>query len=231
MSLSVYVMPVWKFKCGDFSSPVERLGLRPKTVSFDGRITERRRPGFVERWYARRATRRLRREVGTELGRSVRWNDEGDVVYSEQGFGYNGLSDFARWQDYRDRLPTFEVRENDDYDRHPLRAIVQNEPKMPTYLQTACHSFHTGYFLPIDFERVIFVEPFTIHNHWTFHHSVGSAPRLLTELNELGRMLGIDETWKWDATDPLARIKETFVQLLTVAKLSCEHDLPIIFHG
>jgi hypothetical protein len=230
MALDIYVMPIWKFKCGDFSSPVERLGLKPKTVGMDGSIGLSQRPGLFDRWRARSAVRRLRGELRGELKQSVRWNEEGGVVYSEQGRGFDALSTYARWLDYRDLIPTFEVPPDGDYDKHPMRPVFQQVRPL-TYPHVTCHNFNTGYFIPADFDRVVHVEPFTIAGHWTFHHAVGSSTRLSAECKALGRLLDVDENWPWNPEDPLLWIKAALRQLLTVTRLSREHDLPIIFHG
>ncbi len=64
MGLGVYVMPIWKFKAGDFASPLEALGVAP--VIIGPGITQRdrdARPRFITRWKAKPETRSLRREI------------------------------------------------------------------------------------------------------------------------------------------------------------------------
>jgi len=231
MGLDVYVMPIWKFKAGDFASPLEALGIAPVIVGPDG-MTRREpdaRPSFITRWMAKRATRRLRREIEAEIGHTVCWNDEGDVAYTRQAQGFESLRAFAKWLDYRDLFPTFEPPPENNYYKHP---VMSDELKRPlTYPQVVDHSCYTGYYVPAEVERVVYVEPFTSWGGFIFKHSVGSSHRLLSELERLAQVLGADEHYEWVEGDPLADVKAAFAQLLEVAKISRQQDLPITFYG
>jgi hypothetical protein len=231
MGLDVYVMPIWKFKAGDFVSPLEALGVAPAIIG-PGGFTRRNpgaRPGFITRWRARRATRRLRREIEAEVGHAVRWNDEGDVAYTRQARGFEPLRAFAKWLDYRDLFPTFDSPPENNYYKHPVMSDRLARPR--THPQLVDHSCHSGYYLPAEVERVVYVEPFTSWGGFVFKHSVGSSPRLLAELERLAPVLGTDEHYDWVEGDPLAEVKAAFVQLFEVAKISRQNDLPIVFYG
>jgi len=232
MALSIYVMPIWKYKADDYSSRIDEfaksLGMKAKTVRADGTIAISSRPGLWRRLQAKRETRRLRSAVAAELGRPIKWNDEGPVVHSTQGHFLEAVRAYAKWLDFQDLLPTFDPPPEGDYYKHP--AMTVGVVRTLTYPQLVQHSCYSGYFLPTEFDRVVHVEPFTIANHWTFHRSVGSAPRLLAELMQLGELLGIDGEWP-KADDPLHWVKGALIQLLETAKLSRDHRLPIIFCG
>ena len=155
MGLDVYVMPIWKFKAGDFASPLEALGIAPVTVGPHG-MSQREsnaRPSFLTRWKAKRATRRLRREIEAEVGHAVYWNDEGNVAYTRQAHGFESLRAFAKWLDYRDMFPTFDAPPENDYYRHPVMSDKLAHPL--TYLQIVDHSCHSGFYIPAEVERVV----------------------------------------------------------------------------
>jgi hypothetical protein len=231
MGLDVYVMPIWKFKAGDFASPLEALGIAPVIVGPDG-MSRREpdvRPNFFIRWKAKRATRRLRREIEAEVGHAVRWNDDGEVAYSRQAHGFESLRAYAKWLDYRDLFPTFDPPPENDFYKHPVMSDKLARP--PTCPQVVNHSCHSGYFIPAEVERVVHVEPFTSWGNFVSKHPVGSSHRLLAELERLAQALGTDEHYQWVEGDPLAQVKAPFAQLFEVAKVSRQKDLPIVFYG
>jgi hypothetical protein len=231
MALDVYVMPIWKFKAGDFTSPLAKLGLSPVQVGPEGSVVRdgRDRPGWWTRWKARRETARLGREMKDKLGRAVRWNDVGDVVYSSQSGGFQSLRAYAKWLDCRDQLPSFDPPPQGNYYNHPALAMKLRKPL--TFPQLVGHSCFTGYFLPVEIDRVVYVEPFRSWGHVVLHRSVGSSHRLLAELQVLAGELNADEHYRWVEGDDLHEVKQALAQLLTLAKLSCGRDLPIVFHG
>jgi hypothetical protein len=231
MGLDVYVMPIWKFKAGDFVSPIQSLGITTTIVGPGGifRHESGRRPSLVARWKALRATRRLRHEIEAEIGHRVRWNDDGDVAYAKQSGGFESLRAFARWLDYRDIYPTFDPAHAGNYYNHPVMTGTPTRPL--TYPQVVYHSCYSGYYLPAEIERVLYVEPHTSFGEFAFWHSVGSSQRLLGELDQLARVVNCDEHYQWIDGDPLAEVKEAFAQLYAVAKISQQSDLPIVFHG
>lgn len=231
MGLDVYVMPIWKFKAGDFASPLEALGVAPAIVRPDG-ISQRERdarPSLFTRWKAKRATRRLRGEIEAEVGHAVHWNDKGNVEYTRQAHGFESLRAFAKWLDCRDLFPTFDPPPENDFYKHPVMSDKLVRPL--TYPQIVNHSCHSGYYIPAEVERVVYVEPFTSWGNFVFKHSVGSCHRLLAELERLAQMLDTDEHYEWVEGDPLAQVKARFAQLFEVAKVSRQKDLPIIFYG
>ncbi|GMU20917.1 MAG: hypothetical protein AMXMBFR13_10130 [Phycisphaerae bacterium] len=60
--------------------------------------------------------------------------------------------------------------------------------------------------------------------------SAGPA-RPLTELEQIGPVLGVGEHDEWSPDDPLWEVKSAFALLYKVAKISGQVNLPIVFHG
>jgi hypothetical protein len=231
VSLSVYVMPLWRFKVGDFRSPIETsLGIRPKIVTPDGILDDAPRTSWWAKWQARRKVAAVRRAAEKANGVSVRWQDEGDVVYSQQAIvGFEALRAYARWLDCRDQFPTFDDPPEQNYYKHPAVSAAVAKRSCP---QLVAHGCYSGYFLPCEFEQLVQVEPYTIAGTWNFTRSVGSTPQLLRELNVVQETLQVPDEYECmnDGT-PHWQVKFGYRQLLTMARLSLQHELPIIFWG
>lgn len=229
MALDVYVMPLWRFKVGDFRSPIEATtGIRPKIVTPDG-IKER--PAGVG-WFGRRRARRqvaaIRNAVEAANGTRIQWLDEGGVVYAEQSSGFEPLRAFAKWLDCRDQLPTFDSPPEGDYYKHPVMAAEVARPSCPHLVEHSCFS---GYLLPCEFERLIEVEPYLIFGEWPAARDVGSAPRVRRELETVQSELRVPDRYDYPAADPLLAVRAAYVQLREVTQLSCRHGQPVIFWG
>lgn len=229
MGLDVYVMPLWKFKAGDFASPIEEaLGVAPKYASTDGLYE---RPASIS-WWARFKARReavsIRREASRQLGTALRWNDEGQVVFSCQWPNFDAIRAYAAWLDRRDVVPEFTPPPNHNYSEHPIHEV---ESSVESYPQLLRNSFHTGYLFPCEFDGVVQVDPFKIFNHWDAWHTAGSAPRLLRELDGIQESLRAPDEEEFDEHDPLSPVKQDYRQLRDVLLQSARHGLPIIFWG
>lgn len=228
MGLDIFVMPLWRFKAGDFRSPIElSMGIRPKIVTAEGVVRRPESVGWLDRWRSRRQVAAIRRAVQKANRTPVRWRDEGDQVYAAQAGGMEPLQAYARWLDHRDLLPEFESMSG-DYDKHP--ALILESERPPSCPHLAWHSLFSGYFLPCEFDQVIEVEPFLIAGYWPAAHAVGSSPRLRGELARIEEHLQVPDDFD-DPDDPLRAVKYSFRQLKEVADLSCRHALPIIFWG
>jgi hypothetical protein len=229
VGLDVYVMPLWRFKVGDFRSPIEAAtGIRPKIVTADGVEERPARVGWLGRWRARRAVASLHRAVEDANRTRIRWADEGGVVYAEQSRGFEPLRAYAKWLDCHDRFPEFGPPPEGDYYKHPVMAAEVSRLSCPHLVEHDCYN---GYYLPCEFERVAEVEPYLIYGQWPASRSVGSAPRLLRELESVQAELRVPDGYEYPADDPLLPVKAAYLQLREAAELSYRHGLPIIFWG
>lgn len=229
MGLDVYVMPLWRFKVGDFRLPIEAAtGIRPKIVTADGIEERPARVGWFGRWRARRQVVAIRKAVESANGSPVRWIDEGGVEYAEQSRGFEPLRAYARWLDCRDQFPRFDPPPEGNYYKHPVMAAEVARPSCPHLIG---HNCYNGYYLPCEFERVAEVEPYLIFGRWPASKSVGSATQLLRELEEVLAELRVPDGYEYPADDPLVAVKAAYLQLRKVAELSCRQGLPIIFWG
>ena len=229
MALDVYVMLLWRFKVGDFRSPIEAAtGLRPKIITADGVEIRPARAGWFARRRARRQVTAIRKAVEEANGTHVQWSDEGGVVYSQQSYGFESLRAYARWLDCRADFPEFDLTPDGDYYKHPVLALRDVAWSCPHLVNHSCFS---GYYLPCEFERLVEVEPHLIFATWVNTRDVGSAPRLLHELDLVQAELQVPEGYAFPADDPLRPVKGAYLQLREVAELSCQHGLPAIFWG
>lgn len=229
MGLDIYVMPLWRFKAGDFRSPIEAAtGIRPKIVTADGIEERPASVGLLDRWRAKRQVVAVRKAVEAVNKARFRWEDEGGVVYSEQSGGMEALRAYARWLDCLDRMPEFDPPHEGDYYKHPALGLEVERQSCPHLVGHDCYN---GYYLPCDFERLAEVEPYMIFGCWPASRSVGSSVRLLKELDFVQRHLRVPEGYDYPQDDPLVAVKAAYLQLREVAELSCRHALPIIFWG
>src|SRR5262245_29757091 len=103
MALDVFVMPLWRFKAGDFTSPIEqKLGIKPTVISLSAPPPPSR-PLFLricawlglfefheapsgEELKALSIDRvdNLKSELARLTGKRVDWNDDGPIAYSNQ---------------------------------------------------------------------------------------------------------------------------------------------------
>jgi hypothetical protein len=136
MALDVYVMPLWKYKAGEFTSPLEAvLGVEPIVITPTTRPRDPlaglpwywrllvklgmaevavREPGSAHeededqiRENARRSATALKEELTRFSGAPVDWPDEGGVEYSKQFHEPVRIRAFAAWLNNRDTLPEF----------------------------------------------------------------------------------------------------------------------------
>jgi hypothetical protein len=222
-------MPIWRFKVGDFTSPIEAAtGMRPKIVTPGGIVERPAHAGAIARWRARRQVKAIRKSVEAANRIQVRWTDEGGVAYCQQSRGFEPLRAYAKWLDCRNRFPHFGPAPDGNYYKHPAFLAQVDDLSCPHLVEHSCYS---GYFLPCEFERLVKVEPFLIYGHWPSAHSVGSSPRLLRELERVQEELQVSSDYQYPQEDPLIAVKTAFLQLREVAQLSCQHGLPIIFWG
>ena len=229
MALDVYVMPLWRFKAGDFRLPIETVvGIQPKVISPEGVQELPQRIGWFARWRARRAVRAIRKTVDRANNARITWVDDGEVVYAEQSLGFESLRAFAYWLDCRDRLSEFEEPPNGNYYEHPVWKLEVSRISFPHLVEHDCYS---GYYLPCEFERTVQVEPYLLAGRWPTARSVGSTTHLMRELEYLQSVLQLPDQYEYPTDDPLLSVKQAYIQLREIAHQSLRHGLPVIFWG
>ena len=231
MSLDVYVMPMWRFKAGDVETAAQRLiGGKSKIVTPLGIFSPQLIKGYLSRRTARQRVRRIVAEAEKELKTKIDWQDDGDVVHSQQAWwGFEALRAFAKWLDLKDQLPTFGDAPENNYYKHPAMQW-DAEPRLFRFSHIIDHSCHSGYYVPSRFDRVVFVEPFQLFGAFTFYHSFGSSYTLADQLRKLEPHIPSEN----DAaiSEPARElITAGFETLRELAMKSIEHKLPIVFWG
>jgi hypothetical protein len=229
MSIDLFVMPLWRFKAGDFRSPIEvQLGIRPRIATAEGIESHPRPPSWISRWRAKRDVAKLKRFVARANGVPIDWKDEGDVVYSGQTYGMTPLKAYAHWLDCREKMPGFDPPSDHDYDRHPVFSIEINRTSFPQLIEHDCYN---GYFLPVEFSSVVEAEPYLIFGNWPATRSVGSSPMLRRELDRMQEDLQVPEPYDYSQDDPLIAVRAAYLTIRKAVDLSCQHGLPMIFWG
>jgi hypothetical protein len=224
-------MPMWRYKVGDFESPLERSGLVPVVhyATPEGIFTRFDLRGRVSRWRAKREVKAVAREVAAANGRAVTWTDEGDVVYSAQFHGVHPLWVYIWWLERQDLFGPFLLPEEGS---EAAGAFWKIAPDRPTaFPHVSNNGFYSDYFLPVDFERVVKVEPHKLGGWYEVSRSVSSTPRALRELALLNEHLRVPPDYQRQDDDPLAPVKATFAQVREFLELSNRHGLPVIFWG
>lgn len=250
MALDAHVMPLWRFKARDFSSPIENaLGMKPVVISLadagESRVPLYQRlmaqfgiaredsaaAKLLKRKVAMEDVKKLKLEISETTGSPIEWFDEGVNRYSKQFYHPIEMRVFAAWHEHRDQLRVFEKPPEDNYYKHPVWAFpTPDQRRFPTLMD---HSLHNGYLLPVSFQGVFNVEPFMIHKHWKFYHFVASSESMLRETTDFLAFLS-----EFAASDKrigkgvhLEQIHWYASELRTMCELSMEHRLPVIFHG
>jgi hypothetical protein len=251
MALDVYVMPLWRFKAGDYVSPISAaLGVKPKVIALSELPPEPpwylwplAKLGLVEprpaeeeptpgerRGLAQLEVQALKHELSKLTGTAVDWPDDGDVRYSQQYRQPAVMRAFAAWHDHRDQLPEFAAAPDADYYKHPVWKLPK--PAGRRYPTLVGHSLHTGYFIPVPFEGVHRVEPFKIRN-WEFFHDVASTQTVRRELADLLESVRGASGAQGQQAAPtiLNEVLWYAEELERICTLSLQHSLPVIFHG
>lgn len=254
MALDAYVMPLWRFKAGDFDSPIEAtLGIKPTIISPASPLLEPRPP-----WYLRlleklgiiefvpsvpEPTREDRRAAAVQevealkvllagkVGQPVDWLDEGDIHYRKQFYDPSVLRAFAAWHDHRDVLPEFLPAPKLQYFKHPVWQLPK--PAKRRFPLLAEHSMYTGYFMPVAFEGIYFVEPFKSWGDTEYFRDVASTQMVARELADFLQFLAtVPEVREQEhGSCPVGDARWYAKELQRMCNLSIEHTLPVIFYG
>ena len=246
MSVDIYVMPLGRFKSGDFESPLQRVfGAENVTRVTRAGIKERPEPETIsealellvaadEVSFVRRFLDRAALELSLEE-KVLQWTDEGETQFAEQAVCLEAATTYASWLSYRDQYPVFEVPDPEGFEAHPVWGLVddQSNTKHP---HLALHDHCVGYYLPCEFPRLLRMP--TGYDGYPEQRAIGSSYRLRDELTEVGATLElswksgvglVDEYGERDAVR--AQVVSALLQLSRAAEASCQHGLPIIFDG
>ncbi len=97
------------------------------------------------------------------------------------------------------------------------------------------HDLHVGYFLPIPFDGVYYVEPYEMFgiDKWKAFHNVASTHAVQAELVDLIKFISTLPETGLDNSEVIStiEIQAAAEQLLEICNLSIKHCLPVIFHG
>jgi hypothetical protein len=252
MALDAYVMPLWRFKAGDFSSPIESvLGIEPTIVApttpepgppWYLRLLEKL--GIIEitnpppeptpeeaRAQAIKDVETLKSDLSKLAAKPIEWNDDGGVHYNKQFHDPTVLKAFAKWYDHRSELPEFLAPPELRYWEHPVWDLPRVENVRFPVLSS--HSMHTGYFIAVEFSGIHRVEPFKSWGGHELFHDVASTQVVLAELKDLLSFLATlpEKKEETHGSSPIGDAKCYAEELQRICLLSQEHNLPVIFWG
>src|SRR5437016_2046739 len=213
MGIDAFVMPLWRFKVGDFETPVEQLAGGPDRASYvsAGGVWQRASVrGFFARRRARKEVAAIVRAVEARNGHQISWRDDGTVARCEQFRTREPMRAYLYWLDRRDLIPAFEPPAGGDYSTHHFFQIARDRP--PTmFPHLNRNGVYNDYMLPCDFEHPVEVEPYLILD--TLRRVVSSSIRALHELQQMNDELQVNDDFEWSDADPLSDVKIAYLQL------------------
>jgi hypothetical protein len=247
-------MPLWRFKAGDFTSPIEAtLGIKPTIISPDMPPPLPSAPWYLRllakigiiqffpppseptpeerRTVAIQEVDALKTQLTEMTGTTIDWPDEGEVHYNKQFHDPSVLRAFAAWHDHRDELPEFLVAPELRYYKHPVWKLPK--PAKRRFPILAQHSLYAGYFLPVAFEGIHLVEPYKSWGDREFFHDVASTQPVIRELADLLEFIAtVPEVRETEhGSIPVGDARWYAEELQRICSLSFQHTLPVIFYG
>lgn len=238
MSIDVYVMPLWRYYAGDYTSPLAAMmmakgGPRPKRLNpLTGEITPGPREhdvGFVEKWKARSRVRRVAAAARKVNGSKIQWRDDGDCVHRAQVHSIDALRAYDAWLSCRDLSPAFEPAVPGKWHEHPafkLRHQQGRPPLCPHWLAASGN----GLILPCDFAVPAVIQSIEFQG-MQFRVMAASAKRVAAELDRLNTQLRAPNTL--DAArhgqSPLLNVYEGYLEARRPVDLCLKHGLPMIY--
>jgi hypothetical protein len=142
-------MPLWRFKLGDFRSPVEiATGIRPKIVTAHGILEQAAPVGWLEWWRAKRQVDAIRKAAELVNNARLKWDDEGDVDYAEQSPGMEALRAYAKRMDCADQMPEFAASPEKNYYKHPVWGLGVERLSCPHLVEHDCYNISCRASLP-----------------------------------------------------------------------------------
>lgn len=233
MAVDVYVMPLWRYKAGDFQTTVERVfGGTTIIATRSGAFVRRVSPaGWFRRWRARREVAHLVRTASDAVGGDIGWPDEGDIIYSNQFRSGPTVLGYLWWRDRRDLFGDYRPISDRDPDAGTFWSAAPDRKLSLPHL--AGNNYWDELFLPADFPNLVEVEPRQCGGGATETKTACSTTRALAELEVVVRELELPRNY--DATnetdDPLVGVRLAFDHLRHILEASHQHRLPVIFWG
>ncbi len=233
MGVDVFVIPLWRFKAGDFSTTTaDLLGGKVKTVGLDGSIRSSARPkrvGLRRRLGAKREVKQLATMVSRGNRTKIRWRDVGEKVFSEKAHGdYSELRAFAAYVDARQKDPGINTPADGKFSSLPLwkRARDSGGGSFPHIIQ---NSLFCGFILPVDFARPVLVQTQATARGPTIFWFASSAPRVLGELRRIEAEVIRAEHFR--AVNGREKIAASAAQLRRACEKAIAVGLPVVFYG
>lgn len=229
MAIDVYVMPMWRFRSGDFESSLA-IFARKQGISFSvirsGLSVSPRR--LLRRFFAQRYVRKLQTTLSKSIGKSVSWEDEGETLYNHQFHSFYQLLAYTKWLDLKDEIPEFELSERGSADAHPTWKFNRPHWTYPLINALDCYS---GIIVPSDFPNPVHI-PEKLWDGTIGTRKIFSSHALLCEINVLNLHLNVPEGWDHkNSPKHLFWPMSCLYQLRDILRLSIEHQLPVMFDG
>jgi hypothetical protein len=177
------------------------------------------------------------------------WNEEGGAVLSRQfdRAALYALKAYALCQEYPNELGGLSARVGDDGVPFPIAHSILDKAeslklKSERFRHLCDHSDSDGYYIPLDFELPLNLKlsPDPDSPGEDLSISVGSTSRLLSELVELNRTLGLQGRWDtrkdamnvdFPAEQDVRDLHYGWYLMEGFARTSLEHRMPICFDG
>ena len=225
MSLDIHVMPLGKFWAGEYTTAAERFAERTGTS-----LTRVGNPkALYRRNEAQQLARGVRLWIEQQTGVEDAWDDEGEVMFSEQ-FQFDAIHAVRAYAVHSENsTEPFELAA----DFHCLPALRRVVAGVPTdFPHLIHHEDNQGFYVPVDFEL-----PLKLMGR---PPTIGSSIRLMIELATLRQGLGdfpdyvSRQQGEDGALEPhpgLAWVKYGIAFLYQVCWISVQSRLPIVFDG
>lgn len=231
MGTDVFVMPISRFKSGDFETPLQRAFGRDKvriiTPYGQDVARENSSPNFFgklrNQWQAKKAVADIRKQIKKVNGPIAKWNESGECVYSEQSFGTEAVRAFAKWIYLGNTAETFVASEEQDYYKHPAWQAGGNDlVKQSHLIRNGCYN---DYIVPVRFEYCVEVDAYKILGRHDATKCVSSSQKVQEELVSLK-----GEIQKLSRND-FELVLSGYELLQEVINLSVAKNLPVVFWG
>lgn len=239
MAIDCYVMPLWRFFAGDFTTAIERFtqgNMRRVILGAEPRVEEPKSSvGIVDRWRAKRKVQYFRRCVSRESGQAVAWTDSGPIAYQSQFHHDDIVSLYIAWRSLQDKLPPYDELLRYEDGRPGWRLVSQIKDWRPMYPQL----YGLGHAMTIAIPCVLHAPTIIWREEGCWgevYTRVYSGPDALQEIERICDELGIDDDfqawepgWEDRYSDEWGRLFDGVSIVRRILRLGHEHQLPAIF--